>query len=529
MKKELIINSDGNKLKIAFLEDSSIIEYYVDDRTAKINIGDVYLGEVRSVSSVMNAAFINIKEERDAFLHYSNLGAYFSNFKNFIEKTNKEINLRNLKLNSPAKRSLTQEVDKLGLIDEIISPGEVLLVQVKKEPICTKGARVSCDITLAGRFLILIPFGKDINISKKISSVEERNRLKILVESMIPNNFGVVIRTVAEGKDASELLSDIKSLLKKWNDGIKKLASASCNEKIIYEINRTSAIIRDMLSPDFDQIVVNDPIIFDEIKDSVKKIAPEKINIVKLDNSSIPIFEKYKVEKQIKSLFGKIVSLEGGGYLIIEKTEAMHVIDVNSGSKISKTEDQEDSILKINLAAAKEVSRQLRLRDLGGIIIVDFIDMKKSEHRTTLQNSLNEYLNNSDNKAKVKVLPISKFGLIQITRQRVRSEIQIDTSEKCSACDGKGKTKSILTVVDDIEKKVDFLAKIQNEKSFFIYAHPYIFSYFSKGIWPIKWKWIFKYKTIIKIKPMDSFAINEYKFFTSNEEEIEMNKPDSET
>jgi ribonuclease G len=521
MKKELIISNSESKIKIALLEDSNLVEYNIDNKKNENNVGDVYFGIVKSISSGMNAAFIDLGIKKDAFLHYSDLGENFLILKDFLPFVKKNFKSKKISI-SEINLSENKPLDKLGKIEDFLKKGDQILVQVKKEPICTKGARLSCDITIAGRYMVLIPFSNSINVSKKISKIEEKNRLKKLIMSLLPKNFGVVIRTVAEGKNVEDLIDDFKFLLKKWEQSVSKLAVAQPFEKVICEISRVSSILRDIINSSFDKIVVDDIDLFDEVKTQIKKIAPEKDSIVKYYNNSqaLSLFEEYGIERQLKLSFGKIVTIQSGGYLIIEKTEAMHVIDVNSGSKSMRDTHQEEAILNINLLAAKEIARQIRLRDLGGIIVVDFIDMKSSEDRESLQNKFQEYL--LADRSKIKILPISKFGIMQITRQRVRSEINIDVSEKCPSCEGNGKTKPLITITDDIEKKIDFLAKLQNEKNFYLYVHPYIFAYFKNGIISRYYKWIFKYKTLIKLKENSSLAIDQYKFYSSCKNEIQI-------
>src|SRR5690606_6040903 len=243
-----------------------------------------------------------------------------------------------------------------------------------KEPISTKGPRLSCELSLAGRYLVLVPFSNVVSVSKKITSSEERKRLLRLIQSIKPENFGVIIRTVAENKEVAELDRDLRNLVTTWEEGMKRLLTASPRDKIIGEISKTSALLRDLLNESFDNIHIDDKKIYDELKTYIKTIAPEKEKIVKLYNGKSKIFESYGIERQIKSAFGQTVSLRGGGYLIIEHTEALHVIDVNSGNKSNREENQETTALSVNMEAAREIARQLRLRDMGGIIVVDFID-----------------------------------------------------------------------------------------------------------------------------------------------------------
>ncbi len=517
MVKELVVNATQEHLRIALLGDGSLLEYHVDEKKNKITVGDVYLGTVKSLASGMNAAFVDVGHGKDAFLHYSDLGPQFRSVDKFLKIAKQPSPDFVQKLGSIQPEP---NIDKFGKIEDVLERGQEIIVQIKKEPICTKGPRLSAEPALAGRYMILLPFANDINISRKIANTEERNRLKRLVTSMRPNNFGVVVRTVAEGKEASDIGEDIRRLIKNWEDGMSKLPTSKPRDRLVGEISRVATILRDVLSASFDKIVVDDTFLYEEIKAYIEKIAPDKVNIVNLHQGKSKLFEQFGIEKQIKLLFGRTVTLGEGGYLVIEHTEAMHVIDVNSGSRSMKDGDQDESVLKINMSAAKEVARQLQLRDMGGIIVVDFIDMKLAEHRQILQDKMQEYL--KEDRSKTKMLPISKFGLIQITRQRVRSEMNVNTQEVCSACSGSGKTKSTLTVADDIQKNIEFLLLAQNEKGFTLYLHPYMYSYFTKGFLSIQWRLFLRYRRWIAMAEDSTLAITEYKFFRKDGDEIEL-------
>ncbi|MEM9390267.1 MAG: Rne/Rng family ribonuclease, partial [Bacteroidota bacterium] len=384
MSNELVINSTQNGSRIALLKDKSLVEFHQEEDSTQFTVGDIYLGTVRKVVQGLNAAFIDIGYEKDAFLHYLDLGPKFSSLQAFtkqaLNKKNASSKLDNF--------NIRPDIDKHGKITDILSRNQQILVQVVKEPISTKGPRLSCELSLAGRYLVLVPFSNTVNVSKKIVSGEERKRLLRLVSSIKPANFGVIIRTVAKGRDVKELDSDLRNLVESWKKGVKKLKVAKPREKVIGEMNKASALLRDVLNESFDNVFIDDKEIFTEVKDYIKTIAPDKEKIVKQFNGKTKIFEHFGIERQIKSAFGQSVSLKGGGYLIIEHTEALHVIDVNSGNKSNREEGQEATALSVNLEAAKEVARQLRLRDMGGIIVVDFIDMKKTENKKLVYNTI---------------------------------------------------------------------------------------------------------------------------------------------
>lgn len=517
MSKELIINSSFLEVNIALLENKQLVELHKEKSNNNYTVGDVYLGRVRKIMSGLNAAFVDVGYEKDAFLHYLDLGPQIKSlikFTQFIYSGKSTIP-------SFTTLRLEKDIDKTGKITNILKPGQHILVQIAKEPISTKGPRISSEISFAGRYLVLVPFSNRISISQKIKNIEERSRLKRLVGSIKPNNYGVIIRTVAENKKVADLDTDLRDLISKWETSIKKLKSAKPPQKIISELDRTSAILRDLLSESFNSIHVNDPLLFEEIKNYIKTIAPDKLDIVKLFKSKIPIFEHFGVEKQIKSSFGKTVTIKSGIYLIIEHTEALHVIDVNSGHRANKEKNQEVNALEVNLESATEIARQLRLRDMGGIIVVDFIDMNQPANRRALYQKIKDEM--SKDRAKHSILPPSKFGLVQITRQRVRPEVNIEILEKCPCCYGSGEIKPSIILTDEIENNIKYLINEQNEKTLTLTVHPFIYAHFTKGINSIRMKWFWKFKKLIKVKSMPSYHFLEYHFFDKNDEEIKYN------
>jgi ribonuclease G len=365
-----------------------------------------------------------------------------------------------------------------------------------------------------------VPFSKSVNVSKKVGSSDERKRLIRLVSSIKPEGFGVIIRTVAEGKEVAELDRDLRNLVESWRNGVRKLQKAKPPEVIIGEVGKTTSLLRDMLNESFDNIVVDDSKIFEDVRAFIQKIAPDKENILKQYNGRAKIFENFGIEKQIKSLFGASVSLKGGGYLIIEHTEALHVVDVNSGNKSNREESQETTALSVNMEAAKEVARQLRVRDMGGIIVVDFIDMRSVENKKLLFKTMKDEM--EKDRSKFTVLPLSKFGLMQITRQRVRPEMNITTQEKCPTCGGSGKITASILVADLIEENLDFILTKQNEEKVSVVLHPYLFAYFTKGWNNKRFKWFFKYNKWVNLIEDSSLPVTEYKFLNKEMEEIEI-------
>ncbi|HZX73519.1 MAG TPA: Rne/Rng family ribonuclease, partial [Cyclobacteriaceae bacterium] len=472
---------------------------------------------VKKVVQGLNAAFIDIGYEKDAFLHYLDLGPQF----NSLQKFTKLVRTKKITGGRLEKFQLEKDIDKHGKIGQQLTKGQLIPVQVVKEPISTKGPRLSCDVSIPGRYLVLVPFSSTVSVSKKITSSEERKRLLRLIQSIKPENFGVIIRTVAEGKEVAELDKDLKTLVKNWDEGIARLVTANPREKVIGELNKTSSILRDLLNESFDNIQVDDKKIYEEIRTYVQNNAPDKEKIVKLYSGKAKIFEHFGVEKQIKAAFGQTVSLRGGGYLIIEHTEALHVIDVNSGNKSNREANQETTALSVNLEAAKEISRQLRLRDMGGIIVVDFIDMKSMDNKKLIYTTVKEEMGASD-RARHTVLPLSKFGLMQITRERVRPQMNIATKEVCPTCNGTGKITASILVSDQIEKNIEHLFVQQNEKHLVIALHPYLHAYFTSGIISQRVKWYFKYKRWVTLVKDTSLAMTEFKFLNRDGEEIEL-------
>jgi len=473
MKYDLIIDSRPSEVVIALLRDGLLIELHKEKHDNNFSVGDIYLGKVRKTVPGLNASFVNVGYEKDGFLHYLDLGPQFNSIKNFTRKAiDKKLNTASLK-NFKKEKNL----EKDGKINDALKGGDLILTQISKEPISTKGPRLTTEISLAGRYMVLLPFSDRVSISQKIENQEEKARLKKLIRSIKPHGFGVIIRTVATGKKVAELDSDLKNLYKKWQIISKKLKDAQPNTRILGELNRSSAILRDLLSAKFNSIHVNNTEVQDELKEYLARISPEQEKIVKLHKKGTPIFQEFNVTKQIKGAFGKNVTMKKGIYLVIEHTEALHVIDVNSGKKVDAKKDQEANALAVNLEAAEEVARQLRLRDMGGIIVVDFIDMKQEKNRKLLTEKMKEAM--STDKAKHNILPPTRFGLIQITRQRVRPEMTIDTQENCPMCSGNGKIDSSLLLIDQIETKLHNLTETR-KGDIQISTHPFVASYINK-------------------------------------------------
>ncbi len=515
MNKELIIDSRANEVEIALLEDKQLVELNRERKNNSHIVGDIYLGRVKKIMPGLNAAFVDVGYEKDAFLHYLDLGPQLNSLLKFIkigQSADQKVNMDSF--------VIEPDIEKTGKITSVLKSNQNILVQIAKEPISTKGPRISSEISFPGRYIVLVPFSNRISISQKIKSQEERNRLKRLIQSIKPKNFGVIIRTVAENKNVAELDTDLRNLVGKWEIMVTKLKDAKSPEKIISELDRTSAILRDLLNKDFNSVIVNDSELAEEIRSYIMTIAPDKVDIIKIHKSKIPIFEQYGIDKQVKLSFGKTVSIKSGVYLIVEHTEAMHVIDVNSGHRLNTDKTQETNALEVNLEAAAEIARQLRLRDMGGIIVIDFIDMHEASNRRKLFQKLVEEM--AKDSTKHTILPPSKFGLVQITRQRVRPEMNVEVLEKCPACEGSGKIKPSILLIDEIENNIRYLINEQNENFLTIAINPYIYAYFTKGLFSLQIKWFLKYKKFIRLKSIASYHILEYHFFNKNAEEIKI-------
>lgn len=515
MKSELIVDVQPKDISIALLEDGRLMSLQKEERNIKYAVGDIYLGRVKKLLPGLNAAFVDIGSDKEAFLHYLDLGSQFSTFNAFVQEA---INDKT-KVPQISKFKCLQDINKQGLIAETLAVGQNIVVQVSKEPISTKGPRLTTEITFTGRFMVLIPFSNKISISQKIKSTEEKMRLRQLIESIKPKNFGVIVRTSAENKRVADLNNEMTTLVKCWEEAIEKLQKNEPPALLHEEESRAVSIIRDIFSPSFESVYVNDADTFSQISNYVSFIAPERKETVKLYAKDEPIFDEFNVTKQIKSSFGKTVSFKAGAYIIIEHTEALHVIDVNSGNRNKNADNQEENALDVNLRAADEIARQLRLRDMGGIIVIDFIDMNLAEHRQKLYEHMREVMAND--RARHNILPLSKFGLMQITRQRVRAVLDIETMETCPSCYGKGKVQPSILFTDRLREKIDYVVNELKIPNFKLYVHPYADAYIKKGLFKSIFKeWRRDFGKKFKIIPNQALAFLEYHFFDGNTNEI---------
>ena len=518
MNNELIIDSTPSEVVIALLSDKRLVELNREKSNNNFSVGDIYLGRVKKVMPGLNAAFVDVGYEKDAFLHYLDLGPQAGSLNRYTQlvQTQKQTT------SALATFKLEKEIQKDGKIGNVVNSNQQILIQIAKEPISTKGPRITTEISLAGRYLVLIPFSDKISVSQKIKTNDEKTRLKRLIASIKPKNFGVIIRTVAEGKSVADLDSDLNDLVSKWDKCFEALKTAHPPQKVLGEMDRTSVILRDLLNESFNSIHINDEKLYEETKTYLQTIAPDKEKILKLYKGTVPIFDNFGVDRQIKALFGKTVTMKSGGYLIVEHTEALHVIDVNSGNRAKSDNNQETNALEVNLEAAVEVARQLRLRDMGGIIVVDFIDLHSGENRKLLFERMRDEM--AKDRAKHNILPPSKFGLIQITRQRVRPEMNIVTVEKCPTCGGSGEIQASILLMDQIENNLRYILKEQNESTVTLCVHPYLEAYITKGLFysSLRRKWMKKYGGTINVRAVNSYHFLEYHFLNKNEDEIKV-------
>jgi len=514
VSSDLIIDVTPSEIVIALQENKRIVELSREKSGATFAVGDIYLGKVKKIMPSLNAAFIDVGYDKDAFLHYLDMGPQFATLNKFLRIASSKKN----NVSSISRIHSEPDINKEGKVNELLKVGQKILVQVSKEPISTKGPRLTSEISIAGRNLVLMPFSDKVSVSQKIKTNEEKSRLKKLVQSIKPRKYGIIVRTVAEGKKVAELDQELRRLVDKWDSIYLKLGRSYAPSLVIGEMDRTTALLRDIYHPEFNSIIVNDQSVCNELSDYIGSIQADKRKIVKYYKGRQPIFEHFGIDKQIKASFGKTVSFKEGAYLIVEHTEAFHVIDVNSGNRAKVGFDQENNALDVNLAACDEVARQLRLRDMGGIIVIDFIDMHVAANRQKVFEHMKAVM--AADRTKHNILPLSKFCLMQITRQRVRPEENIETAENCPTCKGSGKIVPTILFADELDGKVKYILKDLNKKRLLLKVHPYTAAYLTQGLKCFQNKWLFKYFKRVKVEANNSYSFLEYHFFDENLEEI---------
>ncbi len=512
---ELVINHTPKGVEIAVLHDRQLVELHQEDSNRNYAVGDIYLGKVRKLVPHLNAAFVEVGHERDAFLHYLDLGPHFTTTLQFVRGvmtgTQRSPDLNGVKM--------LPDIPKDGKIKDQVGQSSPILVQVAKEPISNKGPRITCEITLAGRYLVLVPFSNKISLSSRIEDDKERERLRKLIQSIRPANMGVIIRTQAEHTTVSELDQDLQELIGRWKQTVKALPQAKAPQKILGELDKTSSILRDILSDQFSNIHVNDVKLAATVRKFLHSSAPELEGIVK-EHKMDDLFDAFNVHRQIKSSFAKQVNLKSGAYLIVEHTEAMHVIDVNSGNrKQASVKDQEENALQTNLECAREIARLLRLRDMGGIICIDFIDMQNKENQKKLHDELKAAM--KTDKAKHNVLAPSRFGVVEITRERVKPVTQVKTTEKCPSCHGKGVVEASVLFTDQLENQLRIISQELKHNQITMVVHPMVEAYVTKGWWNnTKKNWQKKFGLKIQLDGSSSNELLEVHYFDAQGQEI---------
>jgi len=514
--KELIINASETGVELALLEGGKLVELHHQRTNNNFTVGDILIGKIRKMMPGLNAAFVDIGHRKDAFLHYTDLGP---KLRSLVKWTNGVMN-GSINTHKLDNFKYEEEIVKTGKVDQVLNKRWPILVQILKEPISTKGPRLSCELTLPGRHMVLSPFSDTVSVSKKIASAEERKRLHTLAESIKPKNFGIIIRTAAEGKKVQELHEELVRLMGQWEDIYRQLKTVNPPAKLLSELDKPASVLRDLLSDGFSRIVVNEKELLDDVKAYLQNISPDQVGIAQYYNGAKPIFDQYGITKQIKASFGKTATMSSGAYIVIEKTEAMHVIDVNSGHKMT-TADVEQTIFGVNLEAAEEIARQIRLRDIGGLIIIDFIDMKNQEHKKHLAKAMEDFM--KKDRSQHTILPLSKFGLMQITRERARPEVMVDTAEVCPTCGGTGKVNATILLTDDIERDLEFIMQSRPKSPLVLRVHPYLEAYLKKGLPSRQMRWFLKYNKWIRIMPNADYQLTDYRFYDGNDDEIRLN------
>ena len=511
MKSELFVDVTPQEVAIALTEDGRLMEVNREQRGKDtFAVGNIYYGRVKKVMPALNAVFVDVGHEKEAFLHYLDLGSGFLTTQKYVTKLISD----RRRIPDIQKIERQPECTKEGQIADYLKVGDTLLVQVTKEPINSKGPRLSAEISITGRNFVLIPFIDKVMVSSKIARESERGRLKQLVHSIKPHGFGVIVRTVAEDKRVAELDNELRILVKRWEDCVRTLQHTEPVNLISQELGRTIGILRDIFSPDFENIHVNDKAVYDEVKQYLDLIAPESSKVLKLYTGEQPLFDKFDITRQMKTGLGRTVGFKKGGYLIMDRTEALFSIDVNSGSK-KLFADQEQNAFHFNMLAADEIVHQLRLRDIGGIIVVDFIDMDDKANQQALYEHMQQLM--SHDRAKHNILPLSKFGLMQITRQRVRPAVEMNVMETCPTCMGKGKIQASIFFTDQVSERV-MAMRAQYGRGLRLHLHPYVFAYATKGLLNLKMQWAIKYG--VHVVENQSLGMLETKFFNSKGQEV---------
>jgi ribonuclease G len=533
MKKEIIINAGANETRIAITEDGRLAELFVETANKEKMVGDIYFGKIAKVMPGIKAAFIDIGLGQDGFLHFSDIGNRFEEYSAMIGDEDEESEEQ--KGSAAAEASVeapaadlrpppTAPPQERGRRDNHRSPprkdiqlekGQEIIVQITKEPVGKKGVRVTSEVSLAGRFLVLLPFDGKIGISKKISSFKEKRRLRKIVQTILPEGFGVIIRTVAEGKDETSLTNDLKDLITTWREVEKTVKTEQAPCLLYKDMSTTSSVIRDLFSNDVSRVVIDSRKLHKEIRAYIKYTSAQLLDKIELHKDRRPIFDFYGIEKEIETTLARKVWLKSGGYIIIEPTEAMMVIDVNSGRYAAKKEQEQNS-LRTDLEAAREICRQLRLRDIGGIIVCDFIDLDDERNKRKVYEELKKEFRKD--RAKVTVLPMTEFGLVQITRQRIRQNILHSFSEPCPACGGTGLVQSRTTSLNQIERWIRRFKSESSESRIILRVNPQLADALRVGTLSRLRRLMLKYRILIRLEPDPSVHVGEFRCISRKQE-----------
>ncbi len=515
MNRDLIVSSSATGLEIALLEDKRLVEIHREQAGKGLAVGDIYLGKVKKIAPGHNAAFVDVGTPKDGFLHYTDLGPKVQSFCKYVSLAISGKQPDPLLKNT----SLEPDIIKTGKMADVLNKQEVLLVQVLKEPIASKGPRLTCEVTLAGSYIVLAPFSETVSISRKIRKKEERERLSRVVESIKPEKFGIIVRTAANGRTVAELHADITAQLERWEQILGQVAQNRPPKRVLSEEGRTSQLLRDLLNNEVSHIYVDDKQMASQLKEQLRKQSNGQEKAVNYYSGQAPVFEHFKVTRQINASFGKNVKMASGAELVIETTEAMHVVDVNSGTKIGhRGQTQATNALTTNLEAVEEIARQIRLRDLGGLIVIDFIDMKDPEHRQMVQRRMKEALSND--RSQHEILPLSRFCLMQITRERTRQELDLSVSETCPSCKGTGKIKNTSLIIDEIENSLGYMLNELDYQNLRVIVHPFVEAYIKRGIISLQWKWFWKFKKWVPVTADSHYTFTQYRFYDGPEEEL---------
>lgn len=515
MNKEIIINVSTNLTRIAITEDGLLTEYFVEHEESRKSIGDIYLGRIAKVIPGIKAAFIDVGHKQDAFLHFSDIGDQFDEYNSLIEDEDSDVETseedeeeENGKPTNLAKSGYSRnEAPQLPKLER----GKDILVQVTKEPLGNKGFRVTTRVSLPGRFLVLLPFDRKVGVSRKIYDPRKRRWLRRIVKSVMPEGFGAIIRTVAANADEKIIVDDLKSLLDTWREVEQSIKTDKSPSLVYKDLSTTSSVIRDVFNRDVSKIVIDSKKMYKQLKNYLQLVHPEVASRIELFKGSHSIFDVFRIESQLKIAMSRKVSLPSGGHIIIETTEAMTVVDVNSG-KYAASINQELNSLKTDLESAREICRQIRLRDIGGIIVIDFIDLEDERNKKKVFDELRKEFRKD--KAKATILPMTEFGLIQITRQRMKRSMFQATREKCFACDGTGYYISKTNLIQSIEHWLKRFRVGKIYDKVILKVSTFLYRELNEGIIPKRLKLFFRFGVRVEILEDTSLKADEFRFIS---------------